>query len=149
MEKMGTADPELEELFAEKKRVRNPFVPVGIFLDLFILLITAQWTKNIEFWYRFLLIWAYWMNAAPFCLTVSFSKCGILLSGSWLRVFRLVIWEGPAEFTTSLWILWLSGNEDVITLLLGGISSIAGLYARKKWAICFKKFIFIANWKNL
>uniref|UniRef100_A0A2P2KAW7 HIG1 domain-containing protein n=1 Tax=Rhizophora mucronata TaxID=61149 RepID=A0A2P2KAW7_RHIMU len=29
MEKMGAAEPNLEQLFEEKKRVRNPLVPVG------------------------------------------------------------------------------------------------------------------------
>ncbi|KAF7838353.1 RING-H2 finger protein ATL48-like [Senna tora] len=29
MEKMRTDDPTLEEFFPEKKRVRNPFVPIG------------------------------------------------------------------------------------------------------------------------
>ncbi|KAJ6868885.1 RING-H2 finger protein ATL48 [Populus alba x Populus x berolinensis] len=29
MEKMGTAEPNFEQLFEEKKRVRNPLVPVG------------------------------------------------------------------------------------------------------------------------
>lgn len=32
MEKMGTVDSELEQLFPEKKRVRNPWVPVGAFI---------------------------------------------------------------------------------------------------------------------
>lgn len=29
MEKMGSAEPNFEEFFEEKKRVRNPLVPVG------------------------------------------------------------------------------------------------------------------------
>ncbi|GMY24608.1 RING-H2 finger protein ATL48 [Fagus crenata] len=29
---MGTAEPNLEEFFEEKKRVRNPLVPVGAFV---------------------------------------------------------------------------------------------------------------------
>ncbi|KAA8530261.1 hypothetical protein F0562_004970 [Nyssa sinensis] len=29
MEKMGTTNSELDELFQEKKRVKNPFVPIG------------------------------------------------------------------------------------------------------------------------
>ncbi|KAK9278409.1 hypothetical protein L1049_027974 [Liquidambar formosana] len=29
MEKMGTAEPNLEDLFDQKKRVRNPLVPIG------------------------------------------------------------------------------------------------------------------------
>ncbi|CAK9177215.1 unnamed protein product [Ilex paraguariensis] len=32
MEKMGTAESELEDLFGEKKRVRNPLVPIGAFM---------------------------------------------------------------------------------------------------------------------
>ncbi|KAK9926926.1 hypothetical protein M0R45_024134 [Rubus argutus] len=32
MEKMGEVEPNLEVFFEEKKRVRNPFVPVGAFL---------------------------------------------------------------------------------------------------------------------
>ncbi|GAA0166552.1 ubiquitin-protein ligase [Lithospermum erythrorhizon] len=29
MEKIGTADSEIEHLFENKKRVKNPFVPIG------------------------------------------------------------------------------------------------------------------------
>ncbi|KAG5527285.1 hypothetical protein RHGRI_028248 [Rhododendron griersonianum] len=32
MEKMGTTDSELEGLFEQKKRVKNPLVPVGAFI---------------------------------------------------------------------------------------------------------------------
>ncbi|XP_024174456.1 RING-H2 finger protein ATL48 [Rosa chinensis] len=32
MEKMGEVEPSLEVFFEEKKRKRNPFVPVGAFL---------------------------------------------------------------------------------------------------------------------
>ncbi|KAK4268187.1 hypothetical protein QN277_024874 [Acacia crassicarpa] len=32
MEKMGTDDRSLEEFFEEKKRIRNPFVPIGAFI---------------------------------------------------------------------------------------------------------------------
>ena len=37
MEKMGEVEPNLEVFFEEKKRVRNPFVPVGKFLFRFLL----------------------------------------------------------------------------------------------------------------
>ncbi|KAE9449159.1 hypothetical protein C3L33_18943, partial [Rhododendron williamsianum] len=32
MEKMGTTDSELEGLFEQKKRVKNPLVPIGAFI---------------------------------------------------------------------------------------------------------------------
>ncbi|CAL5325217.1 hypothetical protein ACSBR2_010511 [Camellia fascicularis] len=32
MEKMGTTNPELDELFQGKKRVKNPLVPIGAFI---------------------------------------------------------------------------------------------------------------------
>ena len=31
MEKMGTADSEMDQLFEQKKRVKNPLVPIGNF----------------------------------------------------------------------------------------------------------------------
>ncbi|XP_028088825.1 RING-H2 finger protein ATL48-like [Camellia sinensis] len=32
MEKMGATNPELDELFQGKKRVKNPLVPIGAFI---------------------------------------------------------------------------------------------------------------------
>ncbi|KAF5201416.1 Ring-h2 finger protein atl48-like [Thalictrum thalictroides] len=29
MEKMGTSETELEDIFEQKKRIKNPFVPIG------------------------------------------------------------------------------------------------------------------------
>lgn len=37
MEKMGAVEPTVEDFFQEKKRVKNPLVPLGMLFSIFLL----------------------------------------------------------------------------------------------------------------
>lgn len=75
-EKMGTAEPNLEKFFEEKKRVRNPFVPMGKQTPPFLVFISHL--LKIEFSYIYLHLFFFLMS--DLCLFLSiwdFSYIGL------------------------------------------------------------------------